>query len=165
MAKKSLDWEKVKLLAEKGYTPKEISKKLKIAVGTLYNNKDKWYPFYEREKESHKQSGEIIGKAVIKNPESMPINNSTSSREIIEVKEFYKNTLTDIRSRISKLLNGRVTEDVFQELQILDKLVKIIKEMRTIDYAVNDILTYKDLATLEVMVKKLELESIKLKMR
>jgi len=159
--KKGVDWEKVRILAEKGYKVGEIAKKLKIAAGTLYNNKDKWYSTHGEEKEAQEQSGEIIGEVLIKEPERTPVNSSTSAREIIEVKEFYKNTLSAIRGRISNILESEPDEETFKELQILEKLIRIVKEARYIDYTVNDILTYKDLATMEVMVKKLELDSLR----
>jgi len=157
MAKK-IDWDKVRKLAEKGFTVPEIAKKMKMATGTLYNNKSKWQP---KEKEIQEEAGEIVGEVIIKEPEKTPIHNTTSSREIIEVKEFYKSTLSEIRKRITGILSERACEESFRELQVLDKLIKIVKEARHIDYTIHDILTYKDLATLEIMVKKLELDSLR----
>lgn len=160
MAKK-VDWEKVGKLAEKGFTAQEISKKLKIAVGTLYNNKSKWEPVPLEVIAAEQKAGEIVGEVLAQAPESTPINNSTTAREIIEVKEFYKDTMGEIRGRIKKILKGPNDEETFKELQLLEKLVKIVKESRGLDYDVNDILLYKDVVSLEVMLKKLELDSIK----
>jgi hypothetical protein len=158
---KRIDWEKVKKLAEKGYTAPEIAKRLKIAVGTLYNNKDKWDPVPLEVIAAEQKAGEIVGEVLAQAPEVTPINNSTTAREIIEVKEFYKDTMGEIRGRIKKILKGPSDEETFKELQLLEKLVKIVKESRGLDYDVNDILLYKDIVSLEVMVKKLELETIK----
>jgi len=157
MARK-IDWEKVKSLAEKGFTVPEIAKKMKMAAGTLYNNKAKWQ---SKEEEIQEEAGEIVGEVIIKEPEKTPIHNATTDKEVIEVKEFYKSTLSEIRRRITGILKERACEESFRELQVLEKLIKIVKEARHIDYTVNDILTYKDLATLEVMVKKLELDSLR----
>jgi len=158
MAKK-IDWEKAKKLAEKGFNTQEIAKKLKMAVGTLYNNKDKWQPV--EEVEAQEKAGELVGEVLAQAPENTPINNSTTAREVIEVKEFYKDTMRDIRRRIKKLLKGPCDEETFRELQLLEKLVKIVKEAKGVDYEVNDILLYKDVVSLEVMVKKLELDIVK----
>ena len=158
MAKK-IDWDKVKKLAEKGFNTQEIAKKLKMAVGTLYNNKDKWQPV--EEVEAQEKAGELVGEVLAQAPENTPINNSTTAREVIEVKEFYKDTMRDIRRRIKKLLKGPCDEETFRELQLLEKLVKIVKEAKGVDYEVNDILLYKDVVSLEVMVKKLELDIVK----
>lgn len=160
MAKK-IDWEKVKKLAEKGFTVPEIANKMKMATGTLYNNKDKWYMPPLEIIEAKEKAGEIVGEVLTNAPEVTPINNSTTAREIIEVKEFYKDTMGEIRERIKKILKGPTDEETFKELQLLEKLVKIVKESRGLDYDVNDILLYKDVVSLEVMVKKLELDTIK----
>jgi transposase len=158
---KRIDWEKVKKLSEKGYSVPEIAKKLKMAVGTLYNNKDKWEVIPLEEVEAKEKAGEIIGEVLAQAPESTPINNGTTAREIIEVKEFYKDTMGEIRGRIKKILKGPSDEETFKELQLLEKLVKIVKESRVLDYDVNDILLYRDVVSLEIMVKKLELDTIK----
>ena len=158
---KRIDWEKVRKLADRGYSPSEIAKRLKMAVGTLYNNRDKWQPVQLEEVEAQEIAGEIVGKVLAQAPEVTPINNSTTAREIIEVKEFYKDTMGEIRGRIKKILKGPSDEETFKELQLLEKLVKIVKESRGLDYEVNDILLYKDVVSLEVMVKKLELDTIK----
>lgn len=160
MAKKT-DWNKVRKLAEKGFSVGEIAKKMKMATGTLYNNKSKWQPF--KEMEATKEAAEIVAEVVSQAPASTPLNNTTTTREIIEVKEFYKSTLQEIRRKITKILKGAVEEETFRELQILEKLMKIIKEARCIDYTVNDILTYKDLASLEILATRLELDLARMK--
>ena len=153
--KKGIDWEKVQKLHQQGFKPTEIAKKLKCSTGTLYNNKDKWFIEPEEERE---ERGQLVAEAI----QEAPIINATTDKEITEVKEFYKSTLKEIRGKITKILKVKdPEEDTFKELQILEKLIKIIKEARHIDYTVNDILTYKDLATLEVTVKKLELDSLR----
>ena len=158
---KRIDWEKVKKLADRGYTAPEIAKRLKIAVGTLYNNKDKWQPVQLEEVEAQEKAGEVVGEVLAQAPEVTPINNSTTAREIIEVKEFYKDTMREIRRKIKGILKVPCEEETFKELQLLEKLMKVVKEARGVDYEVNDILLYKDVISLEVMVKKLELDILK----
>ena len=153
MAKK-IDWEKVKYLSEKRLSPPEIAKKMNITVGTLYNNKSKWNHLkIKSQEESKKEAANEL------------VENVISDKNILEVKEFYKNTLRDIRKRITGILKEKACEESFRELQVLEKLMKILKEARHIDYTVNDILSYTDLVSLEVAIKKLELESIRLKKR
>jgi predicted oxidoreductase (fatty acid repression mutant protein) len=160
MAKKT-DWNKARKLAEKGFSVGEIASKMKMATGTLYNNKSKWQS--SKEIEITEESANIVAEVVSQSPSSTPLNNTTTTREVIEVKEFYKSTLQEIRRRITKILKDSVEEETFREIQILEKLVKIIKEIRYIDYTVNDILTYKDLASLEILATRLELDLTRMK--
>ncbi len=152
---KKLDWNKVRKMAEKGFSAKEISESMNIAKGTLYNNKEKWVP--------KNTAGMCVAEVVDGNDDRVPQNNISSAKEIIEVKEFYKRTLKSIRDKISYLISKELDEDSYYEVQLLEKLVRITKEARQLDYIAHDILTYKDLASLEIMVKKLELEVIRMK--
>ncbi|ADO82688.1 hypothetical protein [Ilyobacter polytropus] len=153
---KIIDWNKVTILASKGFSVKEISNELEIAPGTLYNNKEKWVP--ADKKFSDKMAGEVVAEVVEGKTENTPLNSASTSKEVIEVKEFYKSTLRAIRDKISEIIkSGLNNEDSFYQVQLLEKLVKILKETRQIDYVAHDILTYKDLASFEIMIKKLEL--------
>lgn len=156
---KKIDWDKIKALAEKGFSAKEISKEVNIAVGTLYNNKEKWSIISKENSEA----GKIVAESLLKEPEGTPLNNASTHKEVIGVKEFYKSTLKKIKDKILYLLSCDLDEDSYYQVQLLEKLVKIIKETRQLDYIAHDILTYKDLASLEIMVKRLEMEAIRIK--
>lgn len=155
---KRIDWKKIKILGEKGFSAKEISKEMNIAIGTLYNNKEKWSTISNKKSDA----GEVVAEALIEKAEATPLNNASTLKEVIEVKEFYKSALRKIKDKISSLLSGELDEDSYYQVQLLEKLVKIVKETRQLDYIVHDILTYKDLATLEIMIKKLEMEAIRM---
>lgn len=151
---KKIDWDKIKKMAEKGFSVKEISESIGVAKGTLYNNKSKWSPVLKKE------SAECITEVLERESNKLPSNNVSSEKEVLEIKEFYKKTLKSIKERISDVLSREFHDDSHLELQLLDKLVRVTKETRRLDYIIYDILTYKDLATLEIMVKKLEMEVI-----
>ena len=131
---------------------------MNIAVGNLYKNKEK-YSVMDTQKE---KAGQAIGEILVDKPENTPINSASTTKEVVEVKEFYKSTLKKIKDKITSLLSGELDEDSYYQVQLLEKLVKIIKETRQLDYIAHDILTYKDLASLEIMVKKLEIEAIRM---
>ena len=156
---KVIDWDKVQKMAEKGFSVKEISENMGIAKGTLYNNKSKWAP------KLNKESTACITEVLEGDNSKLPTNNLSPEKEVLEIKEFYKKTLKKIKERISDVLSREFHDDSHLELQLLDKLVRVTKEARQLDYIIHDILTYKDLATLEIMVKKLEMEVINFRNR
>lgn len=158
---KKIDWIKIKRLSEKGFSVKEISKEMDVAMGTLYNNKERWA--IAADKKENVEVGEVVAEVLVKKGENTPLNNASTTKEVIEVKEFYKSNLNKIKGRIVVLLSEELDNNSYYQIQLLEKLVKILKETRQLDYIAHDILTYKDLASLEIMVKKLEMEAIRMK--
>lgn len=168
----AIDYEKVKKLYKKGKSAKEIANILGCKVNTLYNNSNKW------------RVGKVVAETLAANLEkSISTDDKTglvqdtrpssqlvatvdlpTEKEYTQVKKFYKTQMKQIRARIAEItkLGTDVDQYTFQELQLLTGTLKVLQLSKQIDYEVYDILSFKDLASLDIQTQKMELETYKM---
>lgn len=166
-----IDYNKVKKMYLKGKTVPEIARTLKCSPGTLHNNRDKWFeerPQVEEVKVAPAPSPPPEENLPVHQVEPSTLQPTKEEKEFITVKNFYKAQMKKVREKIKVLTimgleyeeNG---EDVFKELQLLEKLLKILQSAQQIDYKTHDIMSYKDMVELDLNIKKMELEIVKVR--
>lgn len=175
----AINYAKAQELFLKGLGVEEIAKKLKCSTGALNNNVKKWKVKIPVEEDKEKMlspqknfsSGEKTSKkGQLKNEftslellEEVEENNlevisETTEREILQVKRFYKSQMKIVRTKIKELLGEPYHEETIKEIGLLTKLIELLGKSQKVDWAVYDILEYKDLVAFEIAIKKLETE-------